>query len=65
VAEILTISSILVNNANEISNILIVSALLIAFVISISEYKSKIYEYITNRRNKFMQRNMAYLQVLG
>lgn len=37
-AEILTISSILVNNANEISNILIVSALLIAFVISISEY---------------------------
>lgn len=64
-AEILTISSILVNNANEISNILIVSALLIAFVISISEYKSKIYEYITNRRNKWwfviMALLMAYL----
>lgn len=51
--DVLTIADLILSNADSISTFLIIAALIAAFAIGIAEYKSKLWEYITNRRNRF------------
>lgn len=51
--DVLSIADLIHSNADNISTILIIAALIAAFAIGIAEYKSKLWEYITNRRNRF------------
>ena len=52
-ADILTITDLILSHADSISSFLMVVALLVAFIIAMAEYKHKLWEYITNRRNKW------------
>lgn len=52
-SDILTITDFILSNAENISTVLIAAALVAAFVVGFAEYKSKLWEYITNRRNKW------------
>ena len=59
--EVLTITDLMFSNADNISALLVAVALIIAVIIGITEYKSKLWEYITNRRNKWW---FAYAAVM-
>ena len=59
--DVLTIADLVLSHADDISNFLIAAALIIAFIIGIAEYKSKLWEYIKNRRNKWW---FVYLMVM-
>ena len=50
--DVLSIADLIHSNADNISTFLIIAALIAAFAIGIAEYKSKLWEYITNRRNR-------------
>ena len=50
---VLTIADLILSNADNISNFLIIAALFFAALIGIAEYKSRLWEYITNRRNRW------------
>lgn len=51
--DVLTIADLILSNADNISIFLIVAALIAAAIIGAAEYKSKLWEYMTNRRNKW------------
>lgn len=57
----LTIADFLLSHAGDISNYLMIGALVIAVSIGLAEHKSKLIEYITNRRNKWW---FVYLAVV-
>ena len=59
--DVLTITDLLFSNADNISAFLVAAALILAVIIGITEYKSKLWEYITNRRNKWW---FAYAAVM-
>lgn len=50
---VLTIADLILSNADNISNFLIIAAALVAVLIGINEYRSRLWKYITNRRNKW------------
>ena len=49
----ITTQHLILSNADNISTILMIAALIAAFAIGIAEYKSQLWEYITIRRNRF------------
>lgn len=51
--DVLTIADLILSNADKISKLLMIVALVAAFAIGIAEYKGKLWEYITNRRNRY------------
>lgn len=51
--DVLSIADLIRSNADNISTFFIIAALIAAFAVGIAEYKSKLWEYITNRRNRF------------
>ncbi len=52
-ADVLAIAEIIFTNADNISTLLMIAALIAAAVIGVAEYRSRLWEYITNRRNRF------------
>ena len=51
--DILTIGDLIQSNADNLSTFLIIVAIVASIVIGIAEYKSRLFEYITNIRNRF------------
>lgn len=51
--DVLTIADLILSNADNISKFLIIIALTIAVAIGIAEHKSKLWDYIISRRNKW------------
>ena len=53
VADILAAAELILARAGDISNLVILAAVLAAAAVGMAEYKSKLWSYITNRRNKW------------
>ena len=52
-ADLLTIIDYLISNADRISSAVIVVAVVLSLLIGLAEYKGKLIEYVSNRRNKY------------
>lgn len=52
-SDIISIADLLVNQSEHLLAVLAIAAILIAIVVCFAEYKTALYEYITNRRNKW------------